>query len=389
MNKMRKKDGRQLSIEGFAEDADEELAKLDLPENMIEPFNPNEIRIIPQTLSIDNIITRLRNHEIDLNTAFQRKANLWKIDVQSRLIESLMLRLPLPAFYFDASEDDKWLIVDGLQRLSTLKNFVIDKSFTLTGLDILKPYDNKGLSFSELPRIMQRRIMEANITCFLISPGTPRKVKYNVFKRINTGALSLNEMEIRNALNQGNASEYLKTFTESTRFRELMPLPSDRMEDRELILRCVAFMNHSYTKYESPLGSFLDMAMEKLQYIKENDFKRISDQICKSIEIHTNIFGKDRFSRSVINKQTRYKLNSALFETWIVILSQLSDNEIENIYNNQDLLREEYILLFSKKTFNESITTSTASRTAVITRFKEIESLVKKHAKNDNTNQTQ
>lgn len=383
---MNKKDCRQLTIEGFAEEADEELAKLDLPENMIEPFNPNEIRIIPQTLSIDNIITRLRNHEIDLNTAFQRKANLWKVDVQSRLIESLMLRLPLPAFYFDASEDDQWLIVDGLQRLSTLKNFVIDESFTLTGLDILKAYDNKDLSFSELPRIMQRRIMEANITCFLISPGTPRKVKYNVFKRINTGALSLNEMEIRNALNQGNASEYLKAFTESTRFRKLMPLPSERMEDRELILRCIAFIGHSYTKYESPLGSFLDMAMEKLQYIKEEEFKRIGDLICKSIEIHTSIFGKDRFSRSVINKQTRYKLNSALFETWVVVLSQLSDDETTNLYNNQFLLKEEYIRLFAKKTFNESVTTSTASKTAVITRFKEIELLVKKYTKNDNTN---
>ena len=147
---MKKGEGIQLTIEGFAEDADRNLSKMHLPETMTEPFDPNEIRIVPQTLSIDNVIARIRNDEIDLNTEFQRKANLWKSDVQSRLIESLMLKLPLPAFYFDASEDDRWLIVDGLQRLSALKNFVIDENLPLIGLDILKDYDNKGLKFNDL-----------------------------------------------------------------------------------------------------------------------------------------------------------------------------------------------------------------------------------------------
>ena len=377
INRMKKDLYGQLVIEGFAEQADEELANL--AENMVEPFDPNEIRIIPQTLSIDNLVARLRNQEIDLNTAFQRKANLWKPEVQSRLIESLMLKLPLPAFYFDASVDDKWLVVDGLQRLSTLKNFIIDESLPLTGLDILKSYDSKNLHFSELPRMMQRRILEANVTCFLISPGTPQKVKYNVFKRINTGALSLNEMEIRNALNQGKASDYLKKFTESDRFRTLIPLPNERMEDRELVLRCIAFMRRSFLDYESPLGSFLDKAMEDLQNVSEIDFERISYLICRSIKISTQIWGKHRFSRSVINDVIKYKLNSALFEAWVVVLSKLSDNEIEKIIENQYRLGSDYKQLFSDITFNESVTTSTASKKAVINRFKYIESLVNKY----------
>jgi hypothetical protein len=378
----------QLVIEGFAEQADEELANL--AENMVEPFDPNEIRIIPQTLSIDNLVARLRNQEIDLNTAFQRKANLWKSEVQSRLVESLMLKLPLPAFYFDASVDDRWLVVDGLQRLSTLKNFIIDESLPLTGLDILKSYDSKNLHFSELPRMMQRRILEANVTCFLISPGTPQKVKYNVFKRINTGALSLNEMEIRNALNQGKASDYLKNFTESDRFRSLIPLPNERMEDRELVLRCIAFMRRSFSEYESPLGSFLDEAMEDLQNVSETEFEQISYLICRSIEVSTQIWGKHRFSRSVINNDLisrsvikndliKYRLNSALFEAWVVVLSKLSDNEIEKILENKDGLESDYMQLFSYRVFNESVTTSTASKKAVMNRFQYIESLVNKY----------
>lgn len=370
---------KQLTIEGFAKEADEELARLSLPETMTEPFDPNEIRIIPQTLSIDTLIARLKNNEIDMSTAFQRKANLWSTDVQSRLIESLMLKLPLPAFYFDASVDDKWLIVDGLQRLSTLKRFVIEEDFTLTGLDILKAYDNKNLYFSNLPRMMQRRILEANITCFLISPGTPRKVKYNVFKRINTGALSLNEMEIRNALNQGKASIFLRAFTESSRFRSLIELPDERMEDRELVLRCIAFILTSYREYESPLGIFLDKAMEELQTVDDAKLKWLEKVICRSLMLTAQIFGKDRFSRSIIDNGIRSRLNSALFEVWIVTLSFLNEDEINRLLNNQLQLRNEYVLLFSDKSFNDSITSSTASKKAVVTRFSNIENLVKKY----------
>lgn len=370
---------KQLTIEGFAKEADEELARLSLPETMTEPFDPNEIRIIPQTLSIDTLIARLKNNEIDMSTAFQRKANLWSTDVQSRLIESLMLKLPLPAFYFDASVDDKWLIVDGLQRLSTLKRFVIEEDFTLTGLDILKAYDNKNLYFSNLPRMMQRRILEANITCFLISPGTPRKVKYNVFKRINTGALSLNEMEIRNALNQGKASIFLRAFTESSRFRSLIELPDERMEDRELVLRCIAFILTSYREYESPLGIFLDKAMEELQTVDDAKLKWLEKVICRSLMLTAQIFGKDRFSRSIIDNGIRSRLNSALFEVWIVTLSFLNEDEINRLLNNQLQLRNEYVLLFSDKSFNDSITSSTASKKAVVTRFSNIEKLVKKY----------
>lgn len=368
---------RNEDIEGYAEQADDESA--DPVDNIKEPFDPNQISIIPQTLSIDNLIARIRNKEIDLHTAFQRRPNLWKPEVQSRLIESLMLKLPLPAFYFDATIDDKWLIVDGLQRLSTLKNFIIDECFLLTGLEILKTYDRKDFSFSKLPRSMQRRILEANITCYLISPGTPPKVKYNVFKRINTGALSLNEMEIRNALNQGKASDYLKEFTESDRFKKLIRLPSDRMEDRELVLRCITFMRTPYSKYESPLGSFLDRGMEDLHNISRTEFTIICDSICRSIELHTKIWASDRFSRSVIGSKNRYKLNSALFEAWVVVLSKLSKNEIDTIIKNEDKLKSEYKKLFSDKAFNDSVTTSTASIKAVTTRFQYIEKIINKY----------
>ena len=87
---------------------------------MEDPFNPQDIDIKTKTMSLDNIIKRLREGEIDMAPDFQRQGNLWPTEKQSQLIESILIKLPLPAFYFDGSDDNKWLVVDGLQRLSAI-----------------------------------------------------------------------------------------------------------------------------------------------------------------------------------------------------------------------------------------------------------------------------
>jgi len=139
------------------------------PENIKEPFDPAKINIITKPLTIDLLRKRLEEKEIDMDTGFQRKAGLWNDKKQSQLIESILIRLPLPAFYFDASNDTKWLVVDGLQRLSTLKNFLVDKTLALTNLEYLKQYDGK--SFLDLPRELQRRIEETQITAYFNQLG--------------------------------------------------------------------------------------------------------------------------------------------------------------------------------------------------------------------------
>lgn len=83
-----------------------------------EPFDPTLIRVETKPLSMDLLISRIKNKEIDLMPDFQRKAGIWSDAAQSRLIESMLIRIPLPAFYMDASDEDEWLVVDGLQRLT-------------------------------------------------------------------------------------------------------------------------------------------------------------------------------------------------------------------------------------------------------------------------------
>ena len=105
---------------------------------MEKPFDPTLIKIETKTPSLDTLIKRVRRESIQMDTSnyFQRNDDLWDKTKQSRLIESILIRFPLPAFFFDASDDNNWLIVDGLQRLSSIRNFVLNKQ-PLTNLEFL------------------------------------------------------------------------------------------------------------------------------------------------------------------------------------------------------------------------------------------------------------
>ena len=140
-------------------------------EELIEPFDPKLIDIGVETKSLDSLVARLRNKEIDMNTEFQRHADLWDQKKMSRLIESILIRFPLPAFYFDGSDESNWLVVDGLQRLSSIRKFVIQKEMKLSGLEFLTNLN--GQTYEQLDRMYQRRIDECNVVTYVIKPGTP------------------------------------------------------------------------------------------------------------------------------------------------------------------------------------------------------------------------
>lgn len=350
--------------------------------DIVSPFDPKKIKITVEQKTIDNLVQRLKFNEIDLNTEFQRKGNLWKPDQQSKLIESILLRFPLPAFFFDAENDEKWLVVDGLQRLWTFKNYIADQVFGLTGLEILTEFSENGIVFDKLNRTMQRRILETQVTTYIIQPGTPKEVKYNVFRRINTGGLVLNPMEIRNALNQGAASNFLRDVSEDTKFRNLVYVRNKRMEDRELILRSLAFILMPYDQYAKPLSSFLDKAMELLGSQNEKNLKALKETFFKAIDLAHQLFEDHLFSRSITG-ETNYRLNSALFEVWVSELAKLTPKESSVLIQNKQKLTAHYVELLNDDAFYKAIVSSTAGKGAVDQRFTSITTLISHYTNND------
>lgn len=301
----------------------------------LRPFDPSKIDINMDKITIDSIIKRIKNDELEMDSSFQRKKGLWNHKQKSQLIESVFLKIPLPAFYFDASNDDKWQIIDGLQRIWTIKQYVIDQAFALKGLEFLNDFE--GLKFGQLPRSMQRRIEETNLNAYLVNPSTPINVKFNIFKRINTGGLVLVSQEIRNALYQGQATEFLMEMASIDEFKEATDnsVKSDRMLDREFCLRYVAVTRIGIDGLVYGVDEFLNQGMEYLKEASEEELSIIKEEFKRVMKASKDIFGRNAF-RKVKLEGNRAPVNKYLFEGWSMVLNNLSDEVIRTLIVQKD-----------------------------------------------------
>ncbi|EDX71169.1 conserved hypothetical protein [Coleofasciculus chthonoplastes PCC 7420] len=350
-------------------------------EETTEPFDPTKIRVDTRSMTIDLVLSRIEHDELDLAPNFQRRAGIWTDAAKSRLIESILIRIPLPAFYMDATNEDKWLVVDGLQRLTALKQFVIDKQLRLIGLEYLNEIENN--SYEEIPRKYQRRIQETQITVYLIEKGTPPKVKFNIFKRINTGGLPLSAQEIRHAINQGKATKILSKLAESTEFKRSTSITKKsiiRMEDHEFVLRFLAFMITDYRNYKSKiLDDFLNDTMIKLNGMTDDKLSNFEHEFTKSMNAAHEIFGKYAFrKRSQANLKRKYPLNKALFESWSVNLAKISSDNLNILKERKESLNKNFInLMETDEEFMGAISQGTGKVNQVKHRFGTIEKLIK------------
>jgi hypothetical protein len=348
INEIEDGEKEMLAQETDSEDEiDDENSENDEDEEEIQPFDPTKIRVKTKPMTMDLLLTRIKHKEINLAPDFQRNANIWSPKAQSRLIESLLIRIPLPAFYIDATDHNQWLIIDGLQRISTFKSFILDQTLKLTGLEFLsKELDKKN--YDQLSRDYQRTIYETELTVYLIEPGTPDEVKYRIFQRINTGGLPLNNQELRQAINPGHATKILKKLASLSEFERVTNLSKNRknrLEDHEFVLGFIAFKLTNYQDYPTKKGRnyFLHEAMKKLNKIDENLVKKIEQEFLIAMKTAYNIFGEDTFRKILNNSSKKSPVNKALFECWSVALSQLNEQEIETLINKKEKLKELFI----------------------------------------------
>lgn len=355
-----------------------EVEEPQLEETITEPFDPTLIRVESKLITIDLLVTRIREGELDLTPDFQRKSGIWTEKAQSRLIESILIRIPLPAFYMDATNDEKWLVVDGLQRLTTLRRFVVDDTLRLMELEFLKELNGKN--FHQLSRSLQRRIKETQVTVYLIQEKTPSEVKFNIFKRINTGGLPLSPQEIRHALNQGAATRLLKKLADSPDFKRATDngIRDDRMADRECVLRCLAFTLTPPSEYRvKDLDSFLNERMTFLNRMSERDLADLEQGFYRSMRAARNLFGRFAFRKRYQSDGWRYPINKALFEVWSVNLNKLDDRELAVLEQRKNALNDKFKKLMADRDFENSISQGTGDIRKVRTRFSEVEKIIR------------
>lgn len=364
--------GNELDVE------EEDTSSNDNPKH---PYDVAKLQMETKHLSVFQALRKIEKTEIKLNPDFQR-AFVWDEKKQSRLIESILIRIPLPAFYIDATDQVSWNVVDGLQRLTTMYRYCRGKengnAFALSGLQFLTELEGKR--FEDLPP--QYKILIEDDTPLLfynLMPGTPVLAKYTIFSRVNTGGMQLTPQEIRHALSQGKSTKLLQRLANNSDFRSATDgvVESLRMSDRELILRALAFMHLGVDVYKdfNELDKFLLHAMNEFNALSDPKIRKMEREFIESLKKVRAIFGRYAFRKFTERYGRRSPLNKALFEVWIV---SVRSYEEETLVANRDRIIDAFLKLLSPwESFSRSISSGTSSSWAVSTRFAEIDKLLK------------
>ena len=347
-----------------------------------EPFNPDDIEVATRSMTIDLLLSRIKAGDIDLEPDFQRRRGIWNERQQSRLIESLLLKIPLPTLYAAEDEEERWAIVDGIQRLTTITRFMAPESIgetplCLTGLEYLGgSFD--GLMFDDLPSRLKRRLRESELVVHLIRHGTPQEVKFNIFARINTGGMPLSAQELRHALIPGWAREFLRELAQHAAFKEATAysIRDERMADREMILRFMAFSLHRPEDYRSyDFDRFLSDAMRELNSIAEPKRAQLRAAFVAAMKSAQAIFGHDAFRKRYRSGDSRFPINRALFETISVSLGGLSEEGRERCIRRKEAVCARMMDAMRDSAFEGSISQGTGDPAKVRRRFETVSSI--------------
>jgi hypothetical protein len=361
-------------IELFDEEDEEDLSNTD-----VKRFE--EAVIWGTDWTAETIVTQLEKGNIDLKPKFQRR-DAWSIIEKSRLIESLILGIPVPPIILAERKDKrgKYIVIDGKQRLLSLRQFCSKddefKSYKLKGLTLLTELNGK--SFDSLDNDLElseykNQFENQTLRTIVIKNWPHENFLFTIFLRLNTGSKKLSPQELRQALHPGEFLDYLDE--ESGKSKQLLKLlnnkePDSRMRDVELSLRYYAF-KYCITEYKGNLKDFLDLTCKVLNEkwsSNESQIKQSFYELDESIKFTMDIFGeKEAFSRFIDNKYNN-KFNRALFEVFTYYFSiesirdELMNNTSEFKRNFEELSRKD-----SK--FNDAIASTTKEIGRVEYRF--------------------
>ena len=298
-----------------------------------EPWDPEKIRIHTNHYSLRHVVDMIEEDEIDIAPDFQRKY-VWNSRQRSGLIESLLLGIPLPSFYFNEDSDGRLQVVDGVQRLTTIFRYVNQKSFRLGKVTYL--HELKGQGFDDLAPLFRRRLGKAQFVAHVIDPQTPYRVKFEIFRRINTGGSPLSPQEIRHCMSKTRSRKFLKQLVSEESFEtatgeSLQNHP--RMADREVALRFVAFRLFTSDDYAQHSGfdEFLGFVTERLDNSDSQKLDRLRVDFVRGMTNCHSVFGEHAFRKWPLDAIRKSPINRALFDSWGTVLAAYDETAVNSV----------------------------------------------------------
>jgi hypothetical protein len=335
-----------------------------------EGYPLDSVFVRTELRTVSEVVKRIAAGRFQLDPDFQRDF-VWPTDKQSRLVESCVMRIPLPVFYVAESKGGKIAVVDGLQRLTTFSRFLHDEfplNFKRDEDDAAHPLDGKR--FSELPIQLRERIEDTQLTLYILDEKAPERAKLDIFERVNSG-VPLTRQQMRNCLFNGEATTWLREAAHSAPFLKATgsSLDSKSMRDREAINRFCAFYLLGESKYRSgDIDAYLAHALEYMQS-DACDLDQLTKKFHHSMHANHHLFGNHAFRRSLAledQSSGRSVINIALFDVFSVILA---DTPKSCVVDNTENLKSAFSKLINNAEFAKAIATSTNSTKHVKLRF--------------------
>jgi hypothetical protein len=304
-----------------------------------------------ESRTVFDVVRRIEKGSFVMDPDFQRDF-IWPKDKQSKLIESVLMRIPLPVFYLAEDEQGNMVVVDGLQRLSTFRLFFENR----LKLKLPEHPELDKKRFKDLSPKLQNRVEDCNLILYIIDSKVPERARLDIFERVN-GGVPLTRQQMRNCLYMGPATRFLKDEVASVEFPQATgeSLDSSTMRDREFVNRFLAYYLLPLADYKGEMDDFLAAALKKLNKMKTEEVEKLSLAFRRSLSNNFRVFGKHAFRKHTKDQKDRGILNASL---WDVMTTGLAPYTIEAVDAKADQLREAFFSLLADPRFVDSITYS-------------------------------